>query len=139
MATDLKNYDPALMYGATVSNAGETVTGNETVSGTLAVTGATTLSSTLAAGATTITGAATVTAAVTAKSATAVPATAGAVAAGAPFVFNTGALTIEATSDVPSHTRPAGSLCINTGGSSSSTRLYVSAGAGSWIAITTAS
>lgn len=43
MATDLKNYEPALMAGAVISNAGFTTTGNGTVSGTLAVTGASTL------------------------------------------------------------------------------------------------
>lgn len=81
-----------------------------------------------------------VTGAVTAKSGTAVPATAGAVAAGAPLVNNSNGMTIEWTTDAPTHTRPKGSLCINLGGSSSSTRLYVNSdGAGTWIAITTAS
>lgn len=75
----------------------------------------------------------------TLKSGTAVPATAGAVAAGAPLILNSNGITIEATTDAPTHTRPAGSLCININGNSSSTRLYVSAGAGSWVAITTAS
>lgn len=45
MAIDLKNYAPALAYGATVSDAGETVTGNVTVSGTLGVTGVATFTS----------------------------------------------------------------------------------------------
>ena len=44
MAIDQKNYDPALMYGATESNAGQTVTGNLSVSGTSTLTGAITTS-----------------------------------------------------------------------------------------------
>lgn len=128
MAIDLKNYEPALMAGASVS-----------IPGTLAVTGAVTASSTVAAtGA--ITGAsASVTGAVTAKSGTAVPATAGAVAAGAPVVLNSNGITIECTTDVPTHARPKGSLCINLGGSSTSTRLYVATdAAGTWTNVTTA-
>ena len=73
------------------------------------------------------------------KSGTAVPATAGAVAAGAPItMFSTG-IKIWVTSDAPTHTATKGDLCINTGGSSSSTRLYVNNGTTTWIAITTAS
>lgn len=95
--------------------------------------------------ATTITGLATLTAGFTSaanailKSGTAVPATAGAVAAGAPITLYSGAITIEATSDTPTHTRPKGSICINTGGSSGSTRMYVNTdGAGTWTSFTTA-
>lgn len=44
MAIDQKNYDPALMYGANESNAGQTVTGNLSVSGTSTLTGAITTS-----------------------------------------------------------------------------------------------
>ena len=109
------------------------------IPGTLAVTGAVTASSTVAAtGA--ITGAsASVTGAVTAKSGTAVPATAGAVAAGAPIALNSNGITIECTTDAPTHARPKGSLCINLGGSSSSTRLYVATdAAGTWTNVTTA-
>lgn len=73
------------------------------------------------------------------KNATAVPATAGAVAAGAPLVLNSNLITIEATTDAPTHTRPKGSLCININGSSGSTRMYVNTdGAGTWTAFTTA-
>jgi len=79
------------------------------------------------------------TGAVTAKSATAVPATAGAAAAGAPVVLNSNGITIEATTDAPTHSRPKGSLCINLGGSSGSTRLYVATDAtGTWTSVTTA-
>ena len=46
MAIDLKNYEPALMAGATVSDAGETVTGNLSVSGTSAFTGVATFTAT---------------------------------------------------------------------------------------------
>lgn len=74
----------------------------------------------------------------TLKSATAVPATAGAVAAGAPITLYSSGITIEVTSDVPTHTRPKGSICINTGGSSTSTRMYVNTdGAGTWASFTT--
>jgi hypothetical protein len=80
-----------------------------------------------------------ITGAFTAKSGTAVPATAGAVAAGAPIVSNSNGMTIEWTTDAPTHTRPKGSLCININGSSTSTRLYVNTdGAGTWTSITTA-
>lgn len=44
MAIDQKNYDPALMYGANESNAGQTATGNLSVSGTSTLTGAITTS-----------------------------------------------------------------------------------------------
>lgn len=113
-------------------------------SGTIAIgsisTGAVTITP-----ATTITGLATLTGGLTSianailKSGTAVPATAGAVAAGAPITLYSGGITIELTSDVPTHSRNKGSICINTGGSSSSTRLYVNNGTTTWIAITTAS
>ncbi len=74
-----------------------------------------------------------------AMSGTAVPATAGAVAAGAPITLYSGAITIEVTSDAPTHTRAKGSLCFNTGGSSGSTRAYINTtGSTTWTAITTA-
>lgn len=95
---------------------------------------------------TTITGLVTLTAGFTSaanailKSATAVPATAGAVAAGLPIALYSTTIGIEVTSDVPTHARAKGSLCINTGGSSTSTRLYVNTdGSTGWAAITTAS
>jgi len=95
--------------------------------------------------ATTITGLATLTGGFTSasngilKSGTAAPATAGAVAAGAPITMYSGGITIEVTSDVPTHTRPKGSICINTGGSSGSTRMYINTdGAGTWTSFTTA-
>lgn len=73
-----------------------------------------------------------------AMSGTAVPATAGAVAAGAPITMYSGAIVIEVTSDTPTHTRAKGSICINTGGSSTSTRMYVNTdGAGTWASFTT--
>lgn len=80
-----------------------------------------------------------VTGAVIAKSATSVPATAGAVAAGAPLVMNSNGMTIEWTTDVPTHVRPKGSVVFNINGSSTSTRGYIATdGAGTWTAITTA-
>ncbi len=80
-----------------------------------------------------------VTGSMTKKSATAVPATAGAVAAGAPIIAYSNAMTIEWTTDAPTHTRAKGSLCLNINGSSASTRAYINTdGAGTWTAITTA-
>jgi len=94
---------------------------------------------TLSSGAQTITGDNTATGAIVAKSGTAVPATAGAIAAGAPItMFSTG-IKIWVTSDAPTHTATKGDLCINTGGSSSSTRLYINNGTTNWVAVTTAS
>lgn len=77
--------------------------------------------------------------AVSTKTGTAVPATAGAVAAGAPITMFSGGPSIYVTSDAPTHTAVKGSICINTGGSSSSTRLYVNNGTTNWVAVTTAS
>lgn len=74
-----------------------------------------------------------------AKSTTAVPASAGAVAAGAPITIFSNGPSIYVTSDVPSFSAVKGSLCINTAGSSTSTRLYVNNGTTNWVAITTAS
>lgn len=106
---------------------------------TLAVTGATTLTGAVATGAQTVTGANAVTGAVSAKTGTAVPATAGAIAAGAPFTMFSSNISIWVTSDVPSHSATKGDLCLNTGGSSTSTRLYINNGTTNWVAITTAS
>lgn len=125
------------------SGTDEALTINAKGTGTIAIgsvsTGAVTITP-----ATTITGLATLTGGLTSaadavlKSGTAVPATAGAVAAGAPITLYSGAITIEVTSDAPTHSRNKGSICINTGGSSSSTRLYVNNGTTNWVAITTA-
>jgi len=59
------------------------------------------------------------------KSGTAVPATAGAIAAGAPITMFSSGIKIWVTSNVPTHTATKGDICINTGGSSTSTRMYV--------------
>lgn len=76
---------------------------------------------------------------IVAEAATAVPATAGAVAAGAPITMFSGGPSIYVTSNTPTHTAVKGSLCINTGGSSISTRLYINTdGAGTWTSVTTA-
>lgn len=95
--------------------------------------------------ATTITGLATLTGGLTSvanailKSGTAVPATAGAVAAGVPITMYSGAITIEVTSNAPTHARPLGSICINTGGNSTSTRMYINTnGSTTWTNFTTA-
>jgi hypothetical protein len=40
---------------------------------------------------------------------------------------------------VPTHTAPKGSLCINTGGTTTNNRMYINTdGAGTWTAFTTA-
>lgn len=75
----------------------------------------------------------------TLKSSTAVPATAGAVAAGAPLTLFSNGPSFYVTSDVPTFTAVKGSICVNTAGSSTSTRLYVNNGTTNWVAITTAS
>lgn len=75
----------------------------------------------------------------TALSGTAVPASAGALAAGAPItMFSTG-IKIWVTSDTPAFSATKGDLAINTGGSSSSTRLFINNGTTNWVAVTTAS
>lgn len=82
---------------------------------------------------------ATLTGAVTAKSGTAVPASAGALAAGAPVVLFSTGISLWVTSDAPAFSATKGDLCINTAGNSSSTRLYINNGTTNWVAITTAS
>lgn len=80
-----------------------------------------------------------VTGGVTVENATAVPASAGAVAAGAPITLFSSGPSIYVTSDAPAFSAVKGSICINTAGSSTSTRLYVNNGTTNWVAITTAS
>lgn len=124
----LSSTELGVLDGATSANS---TTGKVAILGT---SGAVTF-----AGAVTATSGVTTPAGVVTKSGTAVPATAGAVAAGAPItMFSTG-IKIWVTSDAPTHTATKGDLCINTGGSSSSTRLYVNNGTTTWIAVTTAS
>ncbi len=80
-----------------------------------------------------------VTAGVVTESGTAVPASAGAVAAGKPITMFSNGPSIYVTSDAPTFTAVKGSLCINTGGSSVSTRLYVNTdGATTWTSFTSA-
>jgi hypothetical protein len=95
------------------------VSGAATIGGTLGVTGATTMST------------------ATVQSGVAVPASSGAVAAGAPLTMYASGPSIYVTSDAPTFSAIKGSLCINTGGSSASTRLYVNNGTTTWIAVTT--
>lgn len=118
-----------VVFGSTLS-----VTGVSTLAG--AVVASTTLNVT---GVATLTGGVSSVATLTAKSAATVPATAGAVAAGIPITLFSNGPSIYVTSDAPTHAAVKGSLCINTGGSSGSTRLYVSDGSTTWIAVTTAS
>ena len=74
-----------------------------------------------------------------AKSGTAAPASAGALAAGAPITMFSNGIKIWVTSDAPAFSATKGDLCINLAGSSSSTRLYINNGTTNWVAITTAS
>ena len=123
---NLEQNEPLVMAQG-LNTAKNIVTTGSVTAASAAITGALTAASTSNTGA------------VTAKSGTAVPATAGAVAAGAPItMFSTG-ISIWVTSDAPTHTATKGDLCINTGGSSTSTRLYINNGTTNWIAITTAS
>ncbi len=129
---------------AAIGGAAEPLTLDAKGTGTIGIgtisTGAVTITP-----ATTVTGVLTATAGITSpagvvwKSGTAVPATAGAIAAGAPITCFSSGWKLWVTSDAPTHSATKGDLCINTGGSSSSTRLYVNNGTTTWIAITTAS
>lgn len=133
MALYIEQFLPPIM------DSGLNTLENTTIGGTLAVTGTSVFT-----GAVTLTGGSTggafaSTGAITAKSGTAVPATAGAVAAGAPIVMFSSGISIWVTSDTPTHTATKGDLCLNTGGSSTSTRLFINNGTTNWVAITTAS
>lgn len=111
-----------------VSVSGDITAGDDlTVTDDLAVTDAITAAS------------ASVTGGITVESGTAVPASAGAVAVGKPITLFSSGPSIYVTSDAPAFSAIKGSICINTGGSSSSTRLYVNNGTTNWVAITTAS
>lgn len=132
--TSLSSTELTVLDGATSANSGTNKAMITGTSGALTIAGATT-----ATGLVTATAGVTTPAAIVTKSGTAVPATAGAVAAGAPItMFSTG-IKIWVTSDAPTHSGTKGDLCINTGGSSTSTRLYVNNGTTNWVAITTAS
>jgi len=128
----------------TSSGAAANLTVNALGTGTIGIgsvsTGRVTITPvTTITGLVTLTGGLTSVAAATLKSGTAVPATAGAAAAGAPIVLNSNGITIECTTDVPTHNRPIGSICINLGGNSASTRMYIAtSAAGAWTAFTTA-
>lgn len=139
--TGLKIKSAAAGNGLALSAVGEASNGNLTIdaqgSGTISlnVTG----TGNIVMGRATTGVSSTVTGALTAKSGTAVPATAGAVAAGAPLVANSNGMTIEWTTDAPTHIRPKGSVVLNINGSSGSTRMYINTdGAGTWTAVTTA-
>lgn len=133
--SDLTITGTTTLVGITLTDlttTGNTILGNAT-SDTTTVNGVLTVTSTATVIGIVDTGG------INVKSGTATPATAGAVAAGAPFTFFSDGPSIYVTSDVPSFSAVKGSLCINTAGSSTSTRLYVNNGTTNWIAITTAS
>lgn len=127
----------------TIGGAAVNLTLNAKGTGTIGIgsvsTGAVTVTP-----ATTVTGVLTATAGVTSpasvatKSATAVPASAGAVAAGPAVSMFSTPISLWVTSDAPAFSAQKGDICINTGGSSSSTRLYINNGTTNWVAITTA-
>jgi hypothetical protein len=127
MAVNIEQYEPI------VQQQGLNTDKAVVLGSTLSVTGA------VATGAQTVTGAISATAGATVESGTAVPASAGAVAAGAPITMFSNGPSIYVTSDAPAFSAIKGSICINTAGSSSSTRLYVNNGTTNWVAITTAS
>lgn len=139
--TGLKITAAAAGNGLALAAVGEASNGNITIdaqgTGTLTLNGTATGNIVLGAAATGVS--LSVTGGLTSRSATAVPATAGAVAAGAAITAYTEGWKLWVTSDAPSHTATKGDLCINTGGSSTSTRLYVNNGTTNWVAITTAS
>jgi hypothetical protein len=110
-----------------IKDAGLNTLENASFGGAVAVTGAVTGASVSTTGG------------VVTESATAVPASAGAVAAGAPITMFSSGPSIYVTSDAPAFSAVKGSLCINTAGNSSSTRLYVNNGTTNWVAVTTAS
>lgn len=112
--------------GAVTITPATTVTGNLTVGASKLVVTATS-------------GNASTTGLVTTKNATAVPASAGAVAAGPGISMFSTNISVWVTSDAPAFSATKGDICINTGGSSSSTRLYINNGTTNWVAITTAS
>lgn len=125
MANDLKNYNPVLMNGGVISDAGETITGTLAVSSTSTLTGL----ATLTAGATTPT--------------TLTSVNAGAATSGGnttPIIQAGTALTgIYFGAGAPSITAPQGSLYLRTDGTSTSTRAYVNlGGTTAWTGITTA-
>lgn len=149
MANDLKNYDPVLMMGGVISDAGETITGNATISGTLAVTGATTLTGALASGAQTITGTMSVSGVTTLTGGSTNPTstiTASAVASSTVGGATTPALYFSSTDGLglyfgtgyPTVTAAQGSLYTNRTGTSTSTRVWVNyGGTAGWNSLTT--
>lgn len=106
---------------------GDAVTDTTTINGVLTITDTATAVSLVNTGGLSV------------KSGTSVPATAGAVAAGAPVTLFSSGPSIYVTSDAPTFTAVKGSLCIATNGSSSSTRLFINNGTTNWVAVTTAS
>lgn len=154
-----ENYDPMVMANGGLRTAKPvyidsdlTITGTTTLVGIslqdLTTTGNTILGNatsdtTLVNGVLTVTSTATVIGIVDAggisvKSA-AVPASAGAVAAGPAITMFASGPSIYVTSDTPSFSAVKGSICINTAGSGVGDRLYVNNGTTNWVAITTAS
>lgn len=139
--TGLKIKSAAAAGGLALSAVGEASNGNMTIdaqgSGTLTFNSIATGNIVMGAAVTGVSNS--VTGGYTAKSGTAVPASAGAIAAGAPItMFSTG-IKIWVTSDTPAFSATKGDIAINTGGSSTSTRLFINNGTTNWIAITTAS
>lgn len=122
---------------AAVSLTDLTTTGN-TILGN-AVSDTTTVNGVLTITATATTTSVTTNGGIVGKSGTAIPASAGAVAAGPAATFFASGPSIYVTSDTPAFAAVKGSLCINTGGSSTSTRLYVNTdGSTTWTNFTSA-
>lgn len=133
MSILMETYIPGLLENGFITGENATFNADLTVLGTL------TTGTQVITGAISLTGALSATGGATVKSVTAVPASAGAVAAGAPITMFASGPSIYVTSDAPAFSAVKGSICINTAGSSSSTRLYVNNGTTNWVAVTTAS
>lgn len=83
----------------------------------------------------TVSGAASVGTTFASQTATAVPATAGAAAAGAAVAMFASGPGLYVTSDSPTHAAVKGSVCINTGGSGASNRIFICTTSGTWTPI----
>lgn len=138
MAVLIENYVPVIKQNGFNSAKAMVLTGTVDLSGSTLTLPTSQTFTTPALGAATATSMA-VSGLILAKSAATVPASAGAVAAGIPITLFSDGPSIYVTSDVPAFSAIKGSLCLNTGGSSTSTRLYINNGTTNWVAITTAS
>lgn len=135
MSVYIEDHLPVVKYNNLNTQKAVTMESTLAVTGAITATGGVTGALTGAVAATTVSASGLI----SAKSAATVPASAGAVAAGIPITLFSNGPSIYVTSDAPAFSAVKGSLCINTAGNSSSTRLYVNNGTTNWVAITSAS